>query len=91
MRLILSFLSIVLFSFSCGNNKSSTEIYQKHRDNILNVNDRIVEISIDSSVWMGRSWLYIIDNYLIACDQQIDDNGIHIFNKSNDVIVEIIK
>lgn len=64
---------------SCNENKN--EKFQKHRDNIINVEDKIIDIKTDTI--FGLSVLYIIDEILIVSElRPRGDKGIHLFNKN---------
>jgi hypothetical protein len=78
---ILTFL-LLLFIVGCkSNNGSKTEIIQKHRDKIINVSDKIVDIKPE--ILFGNSLLYIIDDILIVNEvAPKGEKGIHLFNKN---------
>lgn len=82
MRNMLKYLFFIAICWSCTQS-SDTEKYQKTRDNIINIRDRIKEIEIED-VLIGRiSWPHIIDKYLIISDYESPDQQIHLFDKSN--------
>lgn len=77
---------IILLLFShllgCGNNDSTkTEIYQKKRNNIVDVSDGFVSIPLD--IIIGRSVPMILGKYLLIEDNQSFEKSIHIFDKNN--------
>lgn len=76
---------MVLFMFfviACKSNKEKeTEKYQKHRNNIINVKDEIVDIKTD--LFYGECWLNIIDDILIVNEFfPSGEKGIHLYNKN---------
>lgn len=73
---------LLLFIFGCkSNNGSKTEITQKHRDKIINVGDKIVDIKPE--ILFGNSLLYIIDSILIVNETSPkSEKGLHLFNKN---------
>ena len=78
---ILSCL-LMLFLISCNScNENKNEKFQKHRDKIINVEDKIIDIKTDTI--FGLSVLYIIDEILIVSElRPRGDKGIHLFNKN---------
>jgi hypothetical protein len=81
--LCLTTFLILLFSIGCNsNNKSGKEKVQKHRDNIVNVSDKIIDIKPE--ILFGNSLFYIIDDILIINEiSPKGEKGIHLFNKDN--------
>ena len=73
---------LMLFVIGCkSNNEGKTEKFQKHRDNIINVQDKIIDIETDIS--FGFSNLNIINDILIVTEVIPNgDKGIHLFNKN---------
>lgn len=78
----LYFLVTVIMCWSCSD-ISQTEIYQKERDNVVNVKDKVKEIKIEDVLIGGISRLRLMKDYLIILDVRSDDKLIHIFNKNN--------
>lgn len=72
----------MLFIIACkSNNKEKIEKFQKHRDNIINVEDKIIDIKTE--ILFGNCFLYIIDDILIVTEgPSRADKGIHLFNKN---------
>ena len=73
---------LIIISYGCTQG-SDTEKYQKSRDNIVNVHDKIKEIEIETVLIGRNSQSYLIDQYLIICDYTSPDQQIHLFNKNN--------
>ena len=70
---------LVICCNSC--NKNINEKFQKHRDHIINVEDKIIDIKTDTI--FGFSVLYILDDILIVSEVQPRGNrGIHLYNKN---------
>jgi len=82
MKTHKTIILLFLISNAC-NNYSSNEIHHKNRNRIVHVEDKIVDIHIDSLDFFGRSWLYIINDYLIIVDHQAHDRGIHLIDKNS--------
>lgn len=60
---------LILILPSCTDNKNvETEKFQKHRDNIIDVSDKIV--NIDPKIIIGRSFMKIIGDYLVVSEYQ---------------------
>lgn len=76
----LYFVAILLTSISCKQTDTSTKKHHKKRDNIVNVKNKIVDIK--TKMLIGRPWIYVFDKYLIVCDTQNPDKGIHLFDKN---------
>jgi len=72
----------MLFLISCKSNKEEkTEKFQKHRDKIINAQDKIIDIK--NNIIFGECWLNIIDDILIVNEYfPSGDKGIHLFNKN---------
>lgn len=72
-------LFIVVMLYGCKS--TTTEKFQNHRNNIINVSDKIVDIK--PSVIFGESLFYIIDQILIVSEiSPKKEKGIHLFNKN---------
>ena len=70
-----------MFIIGCkGNNEGKIEKFQKHRDNIINIEDKIIDIK--TKILFGKSSLYIINDILIVSEIQPTNKGIHLFNKN---------
>lgn len=75
----LAILGLLLCCCETKETKSASS-YQQERDDVLDMEDALTPIKIN--VMIGHSWIYILDEYLIVCDHQSPDQGIHIFNKN---------
>jgi hypothetical protein len=77
------FLFPLLFiCLSCTHN-SETEKYQRKRNNIVKVQEKIKEITIED-VLIGRiNSLYMMDDYLVISNPQYMEGVIHLFNKKD--------
>jgi len=72
---------LTLFIIGCkNNNEEKTEKFQMHRNKIINVEDKIIDIKTE--VLFGNSQLHIIDDILLVVDMKSSDKGIHLFNKN---------
>lgn len=73
----------MLFITGCRSNKEAeTEKFQKHRNKIIHVGNKIVDIKTD--VLFGLSFLNIIDNFLIVNEGSPRGyKGIHLFDKNS--------
>lgn len=77
----ISLCLLMILIFSCKNNyKRETEIFQKSRDNIINIEDEIIDIKPE--VIYGDPALYIINDILIVAELRPGYKGIHLFNKN---------
>ena len=74
----ISFLFLTLTC--CTPKDSAKEKYQSKRDHVIHVKDHIVDI--ETEIIIGKPWLYIFEDYLIVCDTQNPDKGIHLFDKN---------
>ena len=80
-KLNLSPCLVFFFIIGCKSNNLETKIFQKNRDNIINVSDKIVDINPD--LIFGNSTLHIIDNILIVNEvSPKGEKGIHLFDKN---------
>lgn len=72
----------MLFIIGCkSNNGSKTEKYQKHRDKIIHVETKIVDVKPE--ILFGNPTLNIIGDILIVAEiKPSGDKGIHLFNKN---------
>lgn len=70
---------LLLLTIGCN---AKTEKFQKHRDKIINVGDKIIDIKPE--ILFGESVLYIIDDILIVMEisPKVGEKGIHLFNKN---------
>ena len=73
---------IMLLVIGCTSNyKGKTEKFQKHRDKIMNVGDKIIDIKTE--ILFGNPSLNIVDDILIVTEiKPSGDKGIHLFNKN---------
>lgn len=84
MKNILLFTSllVVIFTACKNDNNDTTEIFQKHRDNIVNLSDKITAIKTD--LFFSDSELKIVDDYLLVNDwHSMDTKGIHLYDKKS--------
>jgi len=78
---ILTCLLLLLVIGCKSNNGTKTEKTQKHRDKIITVGDKIIDIKPE--ILFGNSLLYIIDDILIVNEvAPKGEKGIHLFNKN---------
>lgn len=71
----------MILIIGCRNSKDeNTEKYQRTRDDIFNIEDKIVDIKTD--LIYGTSALYIMDDILIIEEIKPILKGIHLFNKN---------
>ncbi len=80
LRLLTGFL--LVFTVGCKNDDDGgTEKFQNHRDKIINVEEKIIDIHSD--ILFGISDLYVIDSILILNEiKPGQSKGIHLFNKN---------
>lgn len=71
---------LVLSFWSCTN-RPATEKYQKERDRIVNVYDRVKEIALDGHFFNDRSVVIMAGNYLLINDFKSYENQIYLFDK----------
>jgi hypothetical protein len=71
---------VICLSYSC---RFETGIHQHNRGNIINVHDRIKEITIEDIFIGSRASLYLADNYLIITDDKPYDYYMHLFDKNS--------
>lgn len=81
MKNILEYLLLIALCCGCAQS-ATTEKYQKSRNNIVNIHDKIKEIEIEDVLIGKISLPYIIDKYLIISDYESPDQLIHIFDKN---------
>lgn len=67
---------------SCSDH-SSTEKYQKVRNNIINVHDYVKEIEIEDVLIGSSAHLFLLSDYMIISDIRSSDKLIHVFDKNN--------
>lgn len=78
--LFLIIVSIAGCTLGVNNKTQKTEKFQKQRDNIINVSDKISDIKTD--LYFSDSELNIIGDYLLINDwHSTDIKGIHLYNK----------
>lgn len=81
MKILYSLLLISTL-ISCNKN-SEQEKYQQHRNNVIDVSSQVIDTKIDTKLMFGgQTILRIIKDYLIVCDYQSPEKGIHLFNKN---------
>jgi hypothetical protein len=80
-NIIVSLFLFIAFLVNCKDNKESqTEKFQRHRDNIVDMSNKVVDI--DPKIIIGRSFMKIIGDYLIVTEYDGFDRGIHLFDKN---------
>jgi hypothetical protein len=78
------FWSIPLALLVCScTGSSETEKYQRKRNNIIDVRDKIVEIKIEEPIISALNNLYLIEDYLIIQDLKSLDKLIYLFDKND--------
>jgi hypothetical protein len=78
---IICFLILLIVGCKTTNHEKP-EKFQKHRNKIINVSDKIIDINPE--ILFGNSVLYIIDDILIVNEvSPKGEKGIHLFNKNN--------
>ncbi len=70
---------MTLCCFACSN-QSTTEKYQRSRDNVVDVKDKIVELTMDDQIFSNTTQFYLMDDYLIVRDRESYDKIIHLFD-----------
>lgn len=75
------FIFVVILCWSCRQS-SETEIYQKKRNNLINVQDKIIKIAMEDVPITIFAIPYILGDYLIVSDYKSPDKLIHIFNRN---------
>lgn len=78
----LLYLLIILLFWGCTQNVT-TEKYQKKRDHIINVHNKINKIDIEEVLIGSIAIPFSIAKYLIIIDPKSHDRLIHIFDKKN--------
>jgi len=84
LKIMKAFYSLILISIliSCNQN-SNLGNYQQHRNEVIDVSNLLIDTKIDTNLMFGaQTVLYLIKDYLIVCDYQSPDKGIHLFNKN---------
>lgn len=80
LRFLFCLLIFILFTVTRCNEEKS-EKFQKHRNNFVNVEDKIIDIKIDKS--FSFPMLYIFDDILFVSDLRPHGNKfLHLFNKN---------
>lgn len=82
-KIYVSVIILIFMLVGCKTtNDEKTEKIQKHRGEILDVSDKIIDINPE--ILFGNSVLYIIDDILIVNEvSPKGEKGIHLFNKNN--------
>lgn len=80
MRKLLYLSFIIIACWSCIQN-DETEKYQNKRDNVINIQERIKEIKIDSVFFGPVVGLNLMGDYLIVSDPRQEDKQIHLFDR----------
>lgn len=78
----LAGLLFVTICFSCSQS-SETEKYQKERNNILQVGDRVKAIDIEDVLIGRRNVVYLMGDYWIINDYESHDEMIHFLDKND--------
>ena len=78
----LLYLLFFVICLSCSDH-SSTEKYQKVRNNIINVHDYVKEIEIEDVLIGSSAHLFLLSDYMIISDIRSSDKLIHVFDKNN--------
>ncbi len=75
----------LLFVFLCWGCTSNSEKEKRLRkqENIVNIRDRIKEITIEEVLINNNSWPYMVDEYLVICDYKSYDKQLHLFDKQD--------
>ncbi|MDR0748347.1 MAG: 6-bladed beta-propeller, partial [Tannerellaceae bacterium] len=82
--LMNSFWSILLAFAVCSCTVSTeTEKYQRKRNNIIDVRDKITAIKIEDPIISSTNRLYLIEDYLLIQDFKALDKLIHLFDKND--------
>ena len=79
--LLLHLISFLVLTCSCQEN-SPTEKWQRNRNDILNVQNRIVGIPMEEVLIGSTAKLCLLDSILIIGDGRGYDKLIHLFNKN---------
>ncbi|MDR2809062.1 MAG: 6-bladed beta-propeller [Tannerellaceae bacterium] len=79
-KLFLIALS-ALFCFSCTVS-NETEKYQRSRNNIIHVRDKVKEIAMEEPYISSLNRIHLMDRYFIINDIQSFDKYIHVFDKN---------
>lgn len=80
MKVLIFYLGSIFLFISC-NKSTKTDQNQKERNNAIDISSQITDIK--TNLIFGKSWLYIVDSFLVVEEQKpIGDKGIHIFNKN---------
>lgn len=74
-------LLILTFCLGCAQSKKG-EIWQKSRDKVVNVQNRIKEISMDEVLISNNSRMCLLGDYLIVRDNKAVDKQIHLLDKN---------
>jgi len=78
----ISWLLFVAFFLSCAQ-KPDTEKFQKNRENILNVKNKVVAINFENIMLSNIVRCYLLDNYIIISDLRSSNKLIHIFDSTS--------
>jgi hypothetical protein len=78
----LLYLLFIIACWSCSQN-SGTEKYQRKRDHITNVREKVKDIDLKDIFFSSMNRLYIAGNYLVISDFKSSDKLIHIFDKDD--------
>lgn len=75
------YLILLLISIWGCSDPSASEIYQRKRDKVTDVESEIKEIHIEDVLIGSIAHLYIVDEYLLVTDPTSTDKLIHLFDK----------
>ena len=74
-------LLVFLYLVGCVSN-SHTEKYQRSRNEIVNVRDKIIEVPLENPLVSSSANFQIVGNYIVFVDGGVYDEIIHVFKKS---------
>ncbi len=81
IKKILFSLLVLQTVFGCSSN-TTTEKHLSHRNNIVNVHDKVIPIHIDEPYISSNCKPYVMDKYLFIVDFQCLYRFIHLFDKN---------
>lgn len=75
---------LLLLAICCGcSQDNQTEKFQKSRDHVIKVRDKVKEIKIEDVLISGNARMGLLGNYLFVTDYKSYDKLIHLFDKNN--------
>lgn len=75
-------LSVFIGWVGCNPN-SNNEKYQSHRNNVVDVRDRVQEIAAEEVLISNIAWINFLDDYLIISDYKSADQCIHLLDRTS--------